>query len=55
MDVVASFIARAQSPVLMEPGERAFDYPTGLSQAAAVFGVAIGTSGSMPRQRNCRS
>jgi hypothetical protein len=37
-----SFVAYAQSPELMQPGDSAFDYPPGLAKVAAMRCSAFG-------------
>lgn len=45
MDVGASFVSRAESALLMQPGDRSFHHPSGFSQAAAMFGVSMSHNG----------
>jgi hypothetical protein len=45
VNVVATFVADPQSAKLMEPGDRAFDHPTILTQSTAMFGVTFGQHG----------
>ena len=42
MDIGSSFVADAESSVLVKPCEGTFDDPAGSAEAAAVFGVAFG-------------
>src|SRR4051794_14391402 len=39
MDVIASFVADAETTELVQPAESSFDDPAMLAQAAAMFGV----------------
>ena len=39
MNVVASLVANAESAELMEPGNRSFNHPAGLTKSTAMFGV----------------
>jgi hypothetical protein len=41
MKVRPFFVAHAQSPKLIQPGERPFDDPAPLPQSATMFGVAL--------------
>ncbi len=41
MNVSPLFVANAQSPELIQPGERPLDDPAPAPQSAAVFGVAL--------------
>jgi hypothetical protein len=40
-----SFVANAQSPELMQPGDSAFDYPPGFAKTAAMRCSAFGNLG----------
>jgi hypothetical protein len=46
MNIVASLVANAETAELMEPGNRPFNHPAGLTQSTAMFGVPTSQVGS---------
>lgn len=55
MNVVTFFIAYSQPPVLVEPCQGSFDYPSRGSKTAAVWSVALGEDGSDALGPQCLS